>query len=168
LDCAEAPSNHPRSTNRRAAFGMFCQPRHEGGRSKQDRRHATRNVVLTGTHEQIIQALVASGGCRNASAVMREGLRLLEQREGERAAKFAALRAAAALGFGAIEEGRFQDIDEGDLAERIAALGRRAAKAASKTGSWPWRPSGFRLSRKSLHDAMDLPRRVPPTCGDGA
>lgn len=95
----------------------------------------TRNVVLTERHEQIIEALVASGRYQNASEVLREGLRLLEQREEEHAAKLAALRAAAASGFAAIEQGRFNEIAEDDLAEHIAALGRRAAKAASKSGA---------------------------------
>lgn len=94
----------------------------------------TRNVVLTERHEQIIEALVASGRYQNASEVLREGLRLLEQREEEHAAKLAALRAAATAGFDAIEEGRFRDIDVDDLADHVAALGRQAAKAASKTG----------------------------------
>ena len=95
----------------------------------------TRNVVLTERHEQIIESLVASGRYQNASEVLREGLRLLEQREQEHAAKLAALRAAAASGFDAMELGRFHDIDEDGLAEHIAALGRKAVKAASKTGS---------------------------------
>ncbi len=95
----------------------------------------TRNVVLTERHEQIIESLVASGRYQNASEVLREGLRLLEQREEEHEARLAALRAAAASGFDAMDEGRFHDIHEDDLAEHIAALGRRAAKVVSKTGA---------------------------------
>ena len=41
----------------------------------------TRNVVLTGRHEAFIHRLVESGRYRNASEVMREALRTLEQRE---------------------------------------------------------------------------------------
>ena len=44
---------------------------------------ATRNVVLTPHQEQVIQDLVQSGRYQNASEVMREGLRLLEQRVAE-------------------------------------------------------------------------------------
>jgi antitoxin ParD1/3/4 len=95
----------------------------------------TRNVVLTERHEKIIEALVSSGRYQNASEVLREGLRLLEQREEEHAAKLAALRAAAASGFDAIDQGRFRDIAEEDLAGHIAALGRRAADAALKSGA---------------------------------
>ncbi len=48
---------------------------------------ATRNVVLTPYQEQVIQDLVQSGRYQNASEVMREGLRLLEQRVAEDTAK---------------------------------------------------------------------------------
>lgn len=41
----------------------------------------TRNVVLTDTQDQLVQALVASGRYQNASEAMRAGLRLLEQEE---------------------------------------------------------------------------------------
>ena len=41
----------------------------------------TRNVVLTKRHEAFIHGLVESGRYRNASEVMREALRSLEQRE---------------------------------------------------------------------------------------
>lgn len=47
---------------------------------------ATRNVVLTLHLEQVIH-LVQSGRYQNASEVMREGLRLLEQRVAEDTAK---------------------------------------------------------------------------------
>lgn len=46
---------------------------------------ATRNVRLTGYQSQLIDALVNSGRYQNASEVMREGLRLLEEREAEEA-----------------------------------------------------------------------------------
>ncbi|MFK7943988.1 MAG: type II toxin-antitoxin system ParD family antitoxin [Paracoccaceae bacterium] len=41
----------------------------------------TRNVVLTDTQDQLVQALVASGRFQNASEAMRAGLRLLEEQE---------------------------------------------------------------------------------------
>jgi antitoxin ParD1/3/4 len=43
----------------------------------------TRNIVLTNRLEQFVNALVSSGRYQNASEVIREGLRLLEQREME-------------------------------------------------------------------------------------
>ena len=55
---------------------------------------ATRNVVLTPHQDQVIHDLVQSGRYQNASEVMREGLRLLEQRVAEDTAKIEALRQA--------------------------------------------------------------------------
>ena len=43
----------------------------------------TRNVVLTETQDNLVQALVASGRYQNASEAMRAGLRLLEREEAE-------------------------------------------------------------------------------------
>lgn len=65
----------------------------------------TRNVVLTETQDELVQALVASGRYQNASEAMRAGLRLLEQEE----AQLADIRAG-------LLEGLRQATD-GDLAE---------------------------------------------------
>ena len=68
----------------------------------------TRNVVLTNHHEEIIETLVASGRYQNASEILREGLRLVEQREAEDAAKLHALRQAAQTGIDSLESGEFK------------------------------------------------------------
>ena len=65
----------------------------------------TRNVVLTAHQEELIESLVGSGRYQNASEVLREGLRLVEQREAEDAAKLKRLRKAAGAGFGAVVAG---------------------------------------------------------------
>ena len=67
----------------------------------------TRNVVLTEHQEQLIEGLVRSGRYQNASEVLREGLRLIENREAQDAAKLAALRQAAQVGIDDIEAGRY-------------------------------------------------------------
>lgn len=66
----------------------------------------TRNVNLTDHFDHFIQSRVNSGRFSNASEVVREGLRLLEQREREGRAKLKWLRDAAKEGFEDIEEGR--------------------------------------------------------------
>jgi antitoxin ParD1/3/4 len=71
----------------------------------------TRNVVLTAHQEQLIDSLVGSGRYQNASEVLREGLRLIEQREVEDAAKLKVLRKAAGVGFGALGRGEFKEFD---------------------------------------------------------
>src|SRR5687767_5935445 len=73
---------------------------------------ATRNVVLTVRQEQLIEALVQSGRYQNASEVVREGLRLVERREAEDAAKLAALRAATQEGLDDLAQGRFKEFSD--------------------------------------------------------
>jgi len=71
----------------------------------------TRNVVLTDHQEEVIEALVRSGRYQNASEVLREGLRLVEQRAAEDAARLEVLREAATVGFDAIDRGAFKEFD---------------------------------------------------------
>jgi len=73
----------------------------------------TRNVVLTERQEHLIEALVQSGRYQNASEVMREGLRLVENLEVEEAGKLAALRSAAQLGASALDRGEFKEFADG-------------------------------------------------------
>ena len=74
----------------------------------------TRNVVLTKHQEKVIETLVGSGRYQNASEVLREGLRLVEQREAEDTAKLEILREAARAGFGALDRGEFKEFDSID------------------------------------------------------
>src|SRR5215467_9863655 len=69
----------------------------------------TRNVVLTERQEELIEVLVKSGRYQNASEVLRDGLRLVEQREAEDTGKLKALREAARVGLGALERGEFKE-----------------------------------------------------------
>jgi antitoxin ParD1/3/4 len=89
----------------------------------------TRNVVLTDHQEHLIASLVDSGRYQNASEILREGLRLLESREQRDAAKLDALREAAQLGFGDIEEGRYRDVTGDALDDYMAELGTRASES---------------------------------------
>jgi putative addiction module CopG family antidote len=52
----------------------------------------TRNVVLTERQEELIETLVKSGRYQNASEVLCDGLRLVEQSEAEHEGKLKALR----------------------------------------------------------------------------
>jgi antitoxin ParD1/3/4 len=69
----------------------------------------TRNVVLTERQEELIDTLVKSGRYQNASEVLRDGLRLVEQREAEDRSKLKALRAAARVGISALDRGEFNE-----------------------------------------------------------
>ena len=71
----------------------------------------TRNVVLTKRQEKLIETLVESGRYQNASEVLRDGLRLVEQREAEESAKLTVLREAARVGFAALDRGAFKEFE---------------------------------------------------------
>jgi antitoxin ParD1/3/4 len=66
----------------------------------------TRNINLTEHFDHFVQRQVSSGRYSNASEIVREALRLLEEQEQERAAKLKALRQAAKLGFDEIDQGK--------------------------------------------------------------
>jgi antitoxin ParD1/3/4 len=78
----------------------------------------TRNVVLTPHHQRVIERLVRSGRYQNASEVLREGLRLVEQRAAEDVIKLRALREAARVGAAAIEGGDVRSFDSFDALEQ--------------------------------------------------
>lgn len=71
----------------------------------------TRNVVLTNHLTTFVDQLVNSGRYQNASEVLREGLRLIEQREAEDASRLAALRSAVDVGIADMEAGRYKTFD---------------------------------------------------------
>lgn len=94
----------------------------------------TRNVVLSDHQQELVDDLVQSGRYQNASEVLREGLRLIEQRERREEAKLKALRQAARQGWSEVSAGRFADVADGELEEFIGQLGRRAAQRAKTAG----------------------------------
>ena len=67
----------------------------------------TRSVNLTPHWDVFIESGVSSGRFGNASEMVREGLRLLEEREKEDMAKLEWLRAAAKEGFDDFERGHY-------------------------------------------------------------
>ncbi len=93
----------------------------------------TRNVVLTDRQETLIEALVQSGRYQNASEVLREGLRLVENREVDEATKLEALRGAADLGLAALERGAFKQF--ADASSLIAHLNKVAEVTLDDAGT---------------------------------
>lgn len=91
----------------------------------------TRNIVLTDNLNSLVGKLVESGRYKSASEVMREGLRLLEDRIERREAELEDIRAGILEGL--------QQADAGDFAEGTAqeAIGRAFARAhdASNTNA---------------------------------
>ncbi len=97
----------------------------------------TRNINLTEHYDEFVEHQVASGRYKNASEVLRAGLRLLEQQDQQEREKLAALRTLAAEGFDALDRGQAIELNGDDeLAAFIAGIGRRAAKSGTR------RPTG--------------------------
>lgn len=89
----------------------------------------TRNVVITDHQAKLIDDLVACGRYQNASEVLREGIRLIEEREKEQAAKLEALRAAVQVGIDELDRGEYVEFaDPKSLAAFIDSLAPRGAR----------------------------------------
>ena len=89
---------------------------------------SVRNVDLTEHQDRFIDVNISSGRFSDAGEVVREGLRLLEQRDGQYQAKLDWLRGAAKEGFDDIERGDYVVLRSGeDIEDLISRLGREAA-----------------------------------------
>jgi antitoxin ParD1/3/4 len=83
----------------------------------------TRNVVLTDYQAELVERLVSSGRYQNASEVLREGLRLVEDQEADGKARIMALRDAARIGIADIDAGRYRTFDSpADLNRHLGTL----------------------------------------------
>jgi antitoxin ParD1/3/4 len=94
----------------------------------------TRNVVLSDHQHQLVETLVQSGRYQNASEVLRDGLRIIEERERLEQAKLKVLKRAARQGWADVSAGRYADVEDDRLEDFVGQLGRRAAGQA-KTAS---------------------------------
>jgi antitoxin ParD1/3/4 len=91
----------------------------------------TRNVVLTDHQATLVEQLVSSGRYQNASEVLREGLRLVEQREAGDALRLEALRAAVLRGAADIAAGRFKSFDtKASMRDHLGSVTRKATAVA--------------------------------------
>src|ERR1017187_2992816 len=104
----------------------------------------TRNVNLTESFDRFIEAGITSGRFSNASEVVREGLRLLEQREREDHAKIEWLRAAAKKGLDDIERGDYVTL--------------RSDKESDDFIDSTWRRVVIQI-RSGAESCLDLPSR---------
>lgn len=87
-----------------------------------------RNVSLTSHLSDFVDGNVESGRFQNASEVVREGLRLLQERQAEEALKLEALRAAVEVGLEDVRRGRLTTIPAGGELAFVRSLGRTAAE----------------------------------------
>ena len=91
----------------------------------------TRNLVLTDHQASFVQRLVSTGRYQNASEVLREGLRLVEQREAEDASRLEALRSAVRVGIDDFDQGRYATFESGaQLRGHLTSLASKAIAGA--------------------------------------
>jgi antitoxin ParD1/3/4 len=76
--------------------------------------------------EGLIQSLIESGRYSTASEVMREGLRLVEEREERHKVKLEALRAEIQKGF---DSGPAEGVDISEMIKAVKARGRQQLAA---------------------------------------
>jgi len=92
-----------------------------------------RNVILTEHFDQFIEAGIDSGRFSDASEIVREGLRLLEEREQDERVKLEWVRAAAKEGFDALDCGEFTEIrSEVDLKSFMESIHREAVSGLAR------------------------------------
>ena len=89
----------------------------------------TKNVVLTKHHAGFLDRLVKSGRYQNASEVMRDGLRALEERLKREEAELAALQDRIGLSLDQLDRGEFLNGSIGEVFDQalIDARQRRGA-----------------------------------------
>lgn len=91
---------------------------------------ATRNIVLTDHQEQLVGTLVKAGRYQNASEVLRDGLRLVEEKELQHQEKLLSLRDAIAEGLQDVAARRTVSLGVGE--EITEYLTRRATDLNEK------------------------------------
>ena len=93
------------------------------------------NVSLTPTLEELVHKKVATGRYNSASEVIREALRLLEERDEMRRMRLGTLRKELSVGFDQLERGEVSEYDDrslNTLAADVKAKGRKRLAAKKK------------------------------------
>jgi antitoxin ParD1/3/4 len=89
-----------------------------------------RNVVLREHQHRLVETVVQSGGYQNASEVLREGLRLIEERERTGQARLKAPKQVARQGWADVCAGHCAGVADDQLEGFAGQLGRRARNLA--------------------------------------
>jgi antitoxin ParD1/3/4 len=92
----------------------------------------TKNVNLSERQDRFIRQTVKGGHYRNASEVVRAGLRLLEQQQAEDQLKLSRLSRLARDAFEAIDRGEHVTVAAGELDGFLDSLGGRTRQPRRK------------------------------------
>jgi antitoxin ParD1/3/4 len=92
----------------------------------------TKNVNLSERQDRFIRQSVKGGQYRNASEVVRAGLRMLEHEQQEDRLKLARLRRLAADAFSALDRGEHVTVAVEELDEFLGAVGRETRSSGRK------------------------------------
>jgi antitoxin ParD1/3/4 len=105
-------------------------------------RSSTINISVTPRHQRLIQAKITAGGYHTPSEVVREALRLLEERHREQKAFWAAMRRKVEVARKGVREGKgipgnqaraeMEAYVRGNLAAKKVGRGNRNARTASR------------------------------------
>ncbi len=91
----------------------------------------TRHVVLTDHQATLVERLVSTGRYPNASEVLREGLRMVEQREAEDASRLEALRHAVTVGVADFEQGQYTSFEsDAQLQSHLSSVASKVIAGA--------------------------------------
>ena len=77
------------------------------------------NVSLTPTLEALVQAKVASGLYNNASEVIREALRIMDEHDQMKALKMEVLKKELNVALAALDKGEYSTSSVNDIADRV-------------------------------------------------
>ncbi len=91
------------------------------------------NVSLTKEFESYVSQKVESGLYHSASEVIRDGLRLMKERDDLHQSKLVDLRRNVAVGIGQAERGQIQPFTE-ETTARVKARGRKRLAAQGEPG----------------------------------
>jgi antitoxin ParD1/3/4 len=92
----------------------------------------TQNVNLSDQQAKFIRQSVDGGDYRNASEVVRAGLRLLKQQQESERLKLRRLRQIARQAFDEIDQGDFELVDPKDLDEFIEKIDSKSRTSKSR------------------------------------
>lgn len=88
----------------------------------------TRNISLTPEQDAFVEKVVESGEYQNASEMVRDALRVLQQRRREDTLKLEALRAQLEIGVAALDRGDFVELEDAELERHLAPAQMRPRK----------------------------------------